>query len=181
MPVKDDKARRRKARLSDAVFADAKIMVIGMFKRILVANRGEIALRIIRCCREMGIETVAVYSTADASALHVQYATDSVCIGPPRAADSYLNMKNILSAATRLECDAIHPGFGFLSENSEFARLCEECGILFIGPSAEVIDQMGNKQAARQLMREHGVPVVPGSDGRVDTASEAVAIAETIG
>ena len=125
-------------------------MVIDMFQRILIANRGEIALRIVRCCREMGIETVAVYSTADVSALHVQYATESVCIGPPRAADSYLNMKNILSAATLLGCDAIHPGFGFLSENSEFARLCEECQIHFIGPSAEVIDRMGNKQAARK-------------------------------
>ena len=152
-----------------------------MFHRILVANRGEIALRIIRCCREMGIETVAVYSTADASALHVQYATEAVCIGPPRAADSYLNMKNILSAAILFQCDAIHPGYGFLSENSEFARLCEECGIRFIGPSAEVIDNMGNKQAARRLMREHGVPVVPGSDGAVESAGEAVAIAEKIG
>ena len=152
-----------------------------MFHRILVANRGEIALRIVRCCREMGIETVAVYSTADADALHVQYATESVCIGPPRAADSYLNMKNILSAATLYGCDAIHPGFGFLSENSEFARLCEECGIHFIGPSPEVIDRMGNKQAARQLMRQHGVPVVPGSEGRVETGAEAAAIAEEIG
>ena len=152
-----------------------------MFQRILVANRGEIALRIVRCCREMGIDTVAVYSTADADALHVQYATDAVCIGPPRAADSYLNMKNILSAATLFGCDAIHPGFGFLSENSEFARLCEECGIRFIGPSADVIDRMGNKQAARRLMRENGVPVVPGSDGRVETAAEAAAIAGKIG
>ena len=161
--------------------ADAKKGFLAMFHRILVANRGEIALRIIRCCREMGIETVAVYSTADASALHVQYATEAVCIGPPRAADSYLNMKNILSAATLFQCDAIHPGYGFLSENSEFARLCEECGIRFIGPSAEVIDNMGNKQAARRLMREHGVPVVPGSDGAVESAGEAVALAETIG
>ena len=152
-----------------------------MFKRILVANRGEIALRIVRCCREMGIETVAVYSTADASALHVQYATEAICIGPPRAADSYLNMKNILSAATLLDCDAIHPGFGFLSENSEFARLCEDCGIHFIGPAADVIDCMGNKQAARQLMRQHGVPVVPGSEGSVETAAQAAAIAEKIG
>lgn len=152
-----------------------------MFQRILVANRGEIAVRIIRCCLEMGIETVAVYSTADEGALHTQLATKAVCIGPPKAADSYLNMQNILSAAVASGCDAVHPGFGFLSENSEFARLCEKCGLRFIGPSSSVIDQMGNKAAARKLMRENGVPVVPGSEGRVETAEEAAKIAKEIG
>ncbi|MGI6270552.1 MAG: acetyl-CoA carboxylase biotin carboxylase subunit [Candidatus Howiella sp.] len=152
-----------------------------MFKRILIANRGEIAVRIVRACHEMGVEPVAVYSTADADALHVQLADQAVCIGPPRAADSYLNMKNILSAAISAECDAIHPGFGFLSENSEFARLCERCGIVFIGPSSDVIDAMGNKAAARRLMLQHGVPVVPGSAGSVETAADAVRLAEQIG
>lgn len=152
-----------------------------MFKRILIANRGEIAVRIIRACHEMGVEPVAVYSTADADALHVQLADRAVCIGPPKAADSYLNMKNILAAAISTECDAIHPGFGFLSENSEFASLCERCGIVFIGPSSAVIDAMGNKAAARRLMIRHGVPVVPGSDGPVETAADAGKIAEEIG
>ena len=152
-----------------------------MFKRILIANRGEIALRIPRCCREMEIETVAVYSTADKDALHVQLATQAVCIGPPKAADSYLNMRAILAAALKTGCDAIHPGFGFLSENSEFARLCAECGIVFIGPSGDVIDAMGNKSAARTLMIRNRVPVVPGSDGAVETAEDAARIAEKIG
>lgn len=152
-----------------------------MFKRILIANRGEIAVRIIRCCREMGIETVAVYSTADQTALHVQLATQAVCIGPPKTADSYLNQARILSAALATHCDAIHPGFGFLSENSDFARLCEENGVVFIGPSGDVMDKMGNKEAARRLMREHNVPVVPGSEGRVDSADEAARIAQEIG
>lgn len=152
-----------------------------MFKRILIANRGEIAVRIIQCCREMEIETVAVYSTADEDALHVQLANDAVCIGPPKAADSYLNMKNIISAALALHCDAIHPGFGFLSENSEFAHMCEEGGICFIGPSAEVIDEMGNKNTARSLMRKNHIPVVPGSDGLVRSSEEAVEVAEKIG
>lgn len=152
-----------------------------MFKRILIANRGEIAVRIIRCCREMGIETVAVYSTADQTALHVQLATQAVCIGPPKAADSYLDMTRILSAALATHCDAIHPGFGFLSENSDFARQCEANGVVFIGPSGDVMDKMGNKEAARRLMREHGVPVVPGSDGRVESAEDAARIADTIG
>ncbi len=152
-----------------------------MFRRILVANRGEIAVRIIRCCRELKIETVAVYSTADKDALHVQLAMKAVCIGPAKAADSYLNMKNILAAAVATGCDAIHPGFGFLSENSEFARLCESCGITFIGPSADIIDAMGNKEAARRLMMRSNVPVVPGSDGKVENAAQAAEIAEKIG
>ena len=152
-----------------------------MFKRILVANRGEIAVRIIRCCIEMGIETVAVYSTADATALHVQLATHTVCIGPPKATDSYLNQQAILTAALSLKCDAIHPGFGFLSENSAFARLCEQAGVCFIGPTAEMIDLMGNKAAARQLMQKVGVPVVPGSDGPVGTPEQAAQLAAKIG
>ncbi|MBQ8143499.1 MAG: acetyl-CoA carboxylase biotin carboxylase subunit [Butyricicoccus sp.] len=152
-----------------------------MLKRVLIANRGEIAVRIIRACTELGIETVAVYSTADADALHVQLATESVCIGPPRAADSYLNKKAILTAAQQTGCDAIHPGYGFLSENSEFSRLCADCGLKFIGPSGDIIDRMGNKAAARALMLEVGVPVVPGSDGPVETAEDALRAAETVG
>ena len=152
-----------------------------MFKRILIANRGEIAVRILRCCRELDIETVAVYSEADKTALHVQLATQAVCIGPAKAAQSYLNAAAILTVAMETGCDAIHPGFGFLSENSEFARLCQECGITFIGPRPEVIDMMGNKSAARQLMIDHGVPVVPGSQGSLDTPEEAQRIADEIG
>ncbi len=152
-----------------------------MLKRILIANRGEIAVRIIRACREMGIESVAVYSQPDASALHVQLADYAVCIGPAKAQDSYLNMQSILAAATGLGCDAIHPGFGFLSENAAFARLVEQCGLTFIGPRAETIEQMGNKSAARRLMMAAGVPVVPGSDGSVADVSEAKRIAGEIG
>lgn len=152
-----------------------------MLKRVLVANRGEIAVRIIRACREAGVETVAVYSTADAGALHVQLATLSVCIGPARAADSYLNLQNLLSAAVAHGCDAVHPGYGFLSENSEFARMCERCGIKFIGPTPDTIDSMGNKAAARRLMIEAGVPVVPGSQGYVETAEQARIVADSIG
>lgn len=152
-----------------------------MFKKILVANRGEIAIRIIRACRDMGIDTVAVYSTADETALHAKFATESVCIGPAKAKDSYLNMKNILTAATELGCEAIHPGFGFLSENSEFARLCERSGIKFIGPSGDVMDKMGNKSVARRIMRENNVPVVPGSEGTIKSVSEAERIADKIG
>ena len=123
-----------------------------MFKRILIANRGEIALRIIRCCREMDIETVQVYSEADRQSLPVMLATYSVCIGPAKAADSYLKEDSIIEVARKMNCDAIHPGYGFLSENAEFARKCEENGICFIGPSAKIIEKMGDKQAARKLM-----------------------------
>ena len=125
-----------------------------MFKKILIANRGEIAVRIIRCCKEMGIEAVAVYSSADATSLHVQLADEAYCIGPAKSSESYLNMENILSVATLSGCDAIHPGFGYLSENSTFARLVEKCGMTFIGPSGDVIDQMGNKSVARQMMKQ---------------------------
>ncbi|MEG2144022.1 MAG: biotin carboxylase N-terminal domain-containing protein, partial [Oscillospiraceae bacterium] len=152
-----------------------------MFKKILIANRGEIALRIIRCCREMSIDTVAVYSQGDETALHTKLASEAVCIGGARAQESYLNMNNIISAAINTHCDAIHPGFGFLSENSDFARLCREYKICFIGPAPEVIDNMGNKSAARRLMLQNDVPVVPGSDGTVLNVEEALAVCEKIG
>ena len=139
-----------------------------MFRRVLIANRGEIAVRIIRACRELEIETVAVYSVADRDALHVQLATRAVCIGPARAAESYLNQAAILTAAVETGCDAVHPGYGFLSENPDFADLCAKCGLKFIGPSGDVIRQMGSKAAAKALMRRSGVPVVPGSEGAVD-------------
>ncbi len=152
-----------------------------MFKKILIANRSEIALRILRTCHEMGIETVAVYSTADKEALHVSLASEAVCIGSEKASDSYLNMKNIISAARLTGCDAIHPAFGFLSENSDFARLCKRNDIKFIGPEADVIDKMGNKSAARDLMIKNGVPVVPGSNGSLVDANEGLKIADEIG
>lgn len=152
-----------------------------MFKRVLIANRGEIAVRVIRACRELEIETVAVYSTADEGALHVQMATRSVCIGPARAADSYLNQEALITAARATGCDAIHPGYGFLSENPDFADLCEQNGLKFIGPSGSVIRRMGNKAAARALMQKSGVPVVPGSDGPVRNVKQASALAEAIG
>lgn len=152
-----------------------------MFKKILIANRGEIAARILRACREMGIEAVTVYSTADADSLHVLFAEQSVCIGPPRAGDSYLNMDAILTVAKATGCDAIHPGYGFLSENDAFADACRDAGIAFIGPSGDVIRKMGNKSAARALMQSVGVPVVPGSDGLVRDEDEAVQVGARIG
>jgi acetyl-CoA carboxylase, biotin carboxylase subunit len=152
-----------------------------MFKKILIANRGEIAVRIIRACREMGIETVAVYSEADRDALHAEMADEAICIGPARARDSYLNMQNILSATVLSGAEAIHPGFGFLSENSEFAQMCKECNITFIGPDSESIEKMGNKSRAREIMMEAGVPVVPGSSGAVPTIKEGLKLAEKIG
>lgn len=151
------------------------------FKRILVANRGEIALRIMRSCAEMGIETVAVYSEADALSLHTQMADIAVCIGPAAAQDSYLSQQNILSAAIGTKCDAIHPGYGFLAENAEFVEKCDEEGIVFIGPRPHHIHSMGDKASARRTMQEAGVPVVPGSDGVLTDPAEAMAIAETIG
>lgn len=152
-----------------------------MFKRILIANRGEIAVRVFRACREMDIEPVVVYSQADSEALHVQLAERAYCIGPARSADSYLNVDAILTVAQATGCDAIHPGYGFLSENADFADACAQAGIAFIGPSGDVIRAMGNKAAARKLMVEAGVPVVPGSDGAVETAQEAKALADSIG
>ena len=152
-----------------------------MIRRLLIVNRGEIAVRIIRTCKEMNIETVAVYSTADKEALHVQLADYAVCIGGPRANDSYLNMKNILSAACMTACDAIHPGFGFLSENAKFARLVLQCGLIFVGPNPDVIEQMGDKNNARRCMMKAGVPVIPGSEKPVSGVEEAVRIAEEAG
>lgn len=152
-----------------------------MFNRILVANRGEIAIRIIRACMEMNIESVAVYSTADKESLHVKLATKSICIGSSRAADSYLNMDAIITAAQVTGCDALHPGFGFLSENSEFVRKCEEAGITFIGPSADAMDALGNKSTARRMMMKAGVPVVPGSEGPVEDYKKLEKIAKKIG
>ncbi len=152
-----------------------------MFEKILIANRGEIALRIHRACREMGIRTVAVHSTADAGAMHVRLADEAVCIGPPAASKSYLNMHQILSAATISGAEAIHPGYGFLSENADFAQMVEEHGFVFIGPSPEHIRLMGDKIAARKTAMETGIPVVPGSDGGVETAEQAMAVAKEIG
>ena len=138
-------------------------MNTGMIRKILIANRGEIAVRIIRACREMGIASVAVYSEADRESLHTQLADEAICIGPAASADSYLSMERVLSAAITSGADAIHPGFGFLSENSKFAALCEQCGLVFIGPKAEVIQKMGHKSQARNTMSQAGVPVIPGT------------------
>lgn len=152
-----------------------------MFNKILIANRGEIAVRIIRACRNLGIRSVAIYSKEDAKSLHVQLADQRICIGEGPARNSYLNMERIVTAALNMGADAIHPGFGFLSENSEFVRLCEKNGITFIGPKAEVIDSMGNKSHARKTMMDAGVPVVPGTKEPVYDAKEALALAEKIG
>ena len=152
-----------------------------MFGKILIANRGEIAVRIIRACREMGIATVAVFSEADRDALHAQLADEAVCVGAARARDSYLNMQNILSAACKTGAEAIHPGFGFLAENSAFADMCADCGITFIGPSPEAIDLLGNKANAKRTMQAADVPVIPGSDGAVESADEAARLADTFG
>ena len=152
-----------------------------MFRKILIANRGEIAVRIIRAARELGIATVAVYSTADKEALHTLLADEAICIGPAKSTDSYLNMNAVLSAAVLTEAEAIHPGFGFLSENSKFATMCEEVGVKFIGPSGAIMDMMGDKINARAQMIKANVPVIPGSDGEVFTAEEALEVAEKIG
>ncbi|HZI11728.1 MAG TPA: biotin carboxylase N-terminal domain-containing protein, partial [Myxococcus sp.] len=152
-----------------------------MFKKVLIANRGEIALRVIRACRELGIATVAVHSTADANALHVRFADEAVCIGPPPSKESYLNVPQLLSAAEITRADAIHPGYGFLSENAEFAEVCENCKIRFIGPRPEMLRLMGNKVRAKQAAREAGLPLLPGSTGVVKEPKEAEAIAREIG
>lgn len=152
-----------------------------MIKKVLIANRGEIAVRIIRACREMGIQTVAVYSEADKEALHTQLADEAYCIGSAESADSYLNMERIISATVVSGADAIHPGFGFLSENSKFAELCQKCNIKFIGPSAEVIRKLGDKSQARTTMREAGVPVIPGSNNPIFNVSQALEAAKEIG
>ena len=152
-----------------------------MFKKILIANRGEIALRIIRTCKEMGIKTVAVYSTADAESLHVKFADEAVCIGPPSSAESYLKMSNIIAAAEITNADAIHPGYGFLSENSKFSKICGEHGIKFIGASPEMIDRMGDKASAKATMQAAGVPTIPGSEGIIDSLEEAEKLAVEVG
>jgi acetyl-CoA carboxylase biotin carboxylase subunit len=152
-----------------------------MFNKILIANRGEIALRVIRTCKEMGIKTVAVYSTADEDSLHVKFADEAVCIGPPPSKDSYLKIPSILSAAEITNVDAIHPGYGFLSENAEFSRICSEHEITFIGPSPHMIQTMGQKSVAKETMKKNNVPVVPGSDGEIDSWEEAKALCDEIG
>ncbi|WP_286313111.1 acetyl-CoA carboxylase biotin carboxylase subunit [Romboutsia ilealis] len=152
-----------------------------MLKKVLIANRGEIAVRIIRACRELGISTVSIYSEADKEALHAQLADYSVCVGPNPSKDSYLNVANILSACILTGCDAIHPGFGFLSENPKFAKMCEECNIKFIGPDSETISLMGDKSQARKIMKKANVPVVPGYEDKIDSYEEAYKIAKDIG
>lgn len=152
-----------------------------MFRKILIANRGEIALRIIRACREMGIATVAVYSRADQNSLHVRFADESVCIGPPPPVESYLNIPRIIAAAEITDADAIHPGYGFLAENARFAEICESCNITFIGPSSEAISKMGDKSIARETMKKSKVPTIPGSEGVVKNSEEALEIARKMG
>jgi len=152
-----------------------------MFKKILIANRGEIAMRVIRTCKEMGIKTVAVYSTADVESLHVRFADEAVCIGPPSSTDSYLKIANIIAAAEITNADAIHPGYGFLSENAKFSKICQEHAIKFIGADAEMIDKMGDKATAKETMKAAGVPTIPGSDGLIDSLDHAKEIAKEIG
>src|SRR5512146_3271319 len=153
----------------------------GPFKKILIANRGEIAIRIISACKELGIHTVAVYSEADRYSLHVRFADQAICIGPARSARSYLDIPSIISAAEITNVDAIHPGYGFLSENAGFAEVCEESGIKFIGPKPDVIKMMGVKERARAFMREVGVPILPGSPGVLKSPEEALELAEQVG
>lgn len=151
------------------------------FQKVLIANRGEIAVRIIRACREMGIASVAVYSESDRDSLHVRLADEAYCIGPTASKDSYLNFTNLMSVATLTDCDAVHPGYGFLAENADFAEICDSCGITFIGPSPDAIERMGDKAVAKQTMKEAGVPVIPGSDGLVEDMEQALMIARDIG
>ncbi|ABS23110.1 acetyl-CoA carboxylase biotin carboxylase subunit [Bacillus cytotoxicus] len=152
-----------------------------MIKKVLIANRGEIAVRIIRACKEMDIETVAIYSEADKESLHVQIADEAYCVGPTMSKESYLNLTNIISVAKLTGCDAIHPGYGFLAENADFAELCRECNLIFIGPSPEAISKMGTKDVARDTMKEAGVPIVPGSQGIIKNIEEAIELANEIG
>ncbi|MBM3706049.1 MAG: acetyl-CoA carboxylase biotin carboxylase subunit, partial [Actinobacteria bacterium] len=152
-----------------------------MFKRILVANRGEIAVRIIRACRELGIESVAVYSTADKDTIHTKLADIKICIGPPQPSRSYLNMENIISAALITKCDALHPGYGFLAENSKFEELCSENDIIFIGPPSEIISLSGNKSKALEIMRKNRIPVIPGSEGNVESVRDALHLGKRLG
>ena len=152
-----------------------------MINKVLIANRGEIAVRVIRACKEMNIKTVAIYSEADKDALHVRLADEAICVGPAKSADSYLNVKNILEAACLTGADSIHPGFGFLAENARFAKMCEECNLKFIGPSYETIELMGNKINSKKLMRENNVPVIEGSKDKLNSYKEAEKLADTIG
>jgi acetyl-CoA carboxylase biotin carboxylase subunit len=152
-----------------------------MIKKLLIANRGEIAVRIIRACKELGVESVAVHSQADRESLHVQLADEAYCIGPTASKDSYLNFTNIMSVAMLTGCDAIHPGYGFLAENADFAELCRECNVTFVGPSPEAINKMGTKDVARETMRKAGVPIVPGSTGIVESVEDGMSIANDIG
>src|SRR5690606_6497360 len=152
-----------------------------VFKKILIANRGEIALRIIRTCKEMGIKTVAVYSTADKDSLHVRFADEAVCIGPAPSKDSYLKIPRIIAAAEITNADAIHPGYGFLSENAEFSRICEEYNIKFIGASPEMINRMGDKATAKATMAAAGVPTIPGSEGILETMEDGIRLAADMG
>ena len=152
-----------------------------LFKKILIANRGEIALRVICACKDLGIRTVAVYSEADRNSLHVSFADEAICIGPAKSSQSYLDFPRVISAAEIANADAIHPGYGFLSENADFAEVCEISGLRFIGPSPEVIRLMGNKDRARAAMKAAGVPILPGSDGVLSTAEEALEVAASIG
>ena len=152
-----------------------------MFRRILIANRGEIALRVIRACRELGIQTVAVYSRADSQAFHLRHADETICIGPAPSARSYLSIPNIMSAAEIADVDAIHPGYGFLSENAHFAEVCRDSNIVFIGPTVDAIAAMGDKSVARAIAKKAGVPTVPGTEGKIEKEDEAVDVAHEIG
>ena len=152
-----------------------------MYKKILIANRGEIALRIIRACHELGIDSVAVYSTADEFSLHVKFADEAVCIGPPQSSESYLNIPRIIAAGEITNADAIHPGYGFLAENPEFSKICKENGFAFIGPNSEIINSMGDKAQAKKTMSLAGVPVIPGNEGILKNASEAKDLAKKMG
>src|SRR5512136_719523 len=152
-----------------------------MFRKILIANRGEIALRIIHACKELGVPTVAVYSEADRDSLHVRFADEAICIGPPASSESYLNIPAVISAAEISNADAIHPGYGFLAESAYFAEVCEACGLTFIGPSPEVIRLMGDKDKARKTMQEAGLPIIPGTDRIQGQASAMLPVAEQIG
>lgn len=152
-----------------------------MIKKLLIANRGEIAVRVIRACRELGVESVAVFSEADRESLHVQLADEAYCIGPKASKDSYLNFTNIISVAKLTGCDAIHPGYGFLAENADFAELCRECNIIFVGPTPEAIQKMGTKDVARETMKEANVPIVPGSQGIIENIEDAISLANDIG
>jgi len=152
-----------------------------MFKKILIANRGEIALRVICACKELGIKAVAIYSEADRNSLHVRFADEAICIGPPRPSESYLNIPAVISAAEIANVDAIHPGYGLLSENANFAEVCETCGIKFIGPPPEVIRMMGEKEKARMAMKKAGVPILPGSEGVIASEDEAIEWAKSVG